>query len=88
NPNVVYKTCSKEGHNGHSNLFFSEATMRYRAEKNQEYKELDERYGGDIPDNIKAAYYEGIDRFRSSELDSEFMDEINEFFERALETYD
>lgn len=88
NPRVVYKTCSTEGQNGHSNLFRSEAALRYRAERNPEYRELYDSYGGKIPDEVKAAYYEGIDRFKASELDSDFMNEINQFFEAALKSRD
>ena len=49
--------------------------------KNMEYKEIYNRYDGEIPDDIKAEYYESVDRFRTSELDLDFMDEINFFFE-------
>ncbi|HHW11145.1 MAG TPA: alpha/beta hydrolase [Firmicutes bacterium] len=84
NPNVFYKTCSKEGHNGHSNLFYSEAAIMYRAIKNQEYKELNERLGGEIPEDVKAAYYQEVDRFLWHQLDKAFMDDINHFFESAL----
>jgi len=87
NPNVVYKTCSQEGHNGHSDLFYSEAAIKYRAEKNREYSELTEKYGGEIPEDAKAAYYQGIDRFLWHELDSAFMNDINRFFEEALKNH-
>lgn len=84
NRNVVYKTCSEEGRNGHSNLFYTEAALKHRAQKNQEYKELYDQYNGNLPDNAKAAYYAGVDRFKTSELDPGFMGDINEFFEDAL----
>lgn len=85
NPNAVYKTCSEEGRNGHSNLFYSEAALKYREELNEEYNELYYQYDGDIPDEVKAAFYAEVDRFLASELDPEFMDNINEFLERSLE---
>lgn len=84
NPNVFYKTCSAENHNGHSNLFESEAARLYKNEKNKAYKELFDSYNGNIPDDIKAEYYEGVDKFQTSEPDVDFMDEINHFFENSL----
>jgi alpha-beta hydrolase superfamily lysophospholipase len=85
NPRVVYKTCSTESHNGHSSLFYSEAAIRYMEEKNREYRELYDSYGGEIPDDVKVGYYAGIDRFLTSEPDRDFMDDVNQFFESALE---
>jgi len=82
NPNIVYKTCSTANHDGHNNLFESDAASEYTKAKNLEYKEIYNRYDGEIPDDIKAEYYEGVDRFRTSELDLDFMDEINFFFEK------
>ena len=37
-----------------------------------------------IRDSVLDAFSEGINRFQMSELDPEFMGEINEFFEKAL----
>ena len=85
NPDVVYKTCSTENHNGHNDLLMSEAAIQYKNEKNQEYKVLFEKYGGNIPDDVKAAYYAGVDKFQTSERDVNFMKEINGFFEKQLQ---
>lgn len=85
NPNVIYKTCNAENHNGHNNLFQSKVATEYINNKNLEYKETYDKYNGEIPDDIKAKYYEDIDRLKSSELDVDFMDEINLFFEMQLE---
>jgi pimeloyl-ACP methyl ester carboxylesterase len=84
NPNVIYKTSSAENHDGHNNLFESDAASEYAKDKNLEYKEIYNRYDGEIPDEIKEEYYEGVDRFRTSELDLDFMDKINFFFEEQL----
>jgi pimeloyl-ACP methyl ester carboxylesterase len=84
NPNVVYKTCTKEGHNGHSSMFFTEAALKYRAEINRQLRELETSYNGNVPEDVLDAFSEGINRFQMSELDPEFMGEINEFFEKAL----
>ena len=85
NPDVIYKTCSTENHNGHNDLFMSDAAIQYKNEKNQEYKVLFEKYDGNIPEDVKAAYYAGVDRFQTSERDVNFMNEINGFFEKQLQ---
>lgn len=84
NPNVIYKTCSEKNHDGHSNLFKSDSAYEYTKDKKLEYRELYNRYSGEIPDDIREEYYEGIDRFQASELDVDFMNEINLFFEMQL----
>jgi pimeloyl-ACP methyl ester carboxylesterase len=84
NPNVIYKTYSVENHNGHNNLFESEAASKYIKERNEEYKELYDSYNGNIPDAVKAEYYKNVDKFQTSELDINFMNEINGFFEGSL----
>ena len=84
NPNVVYQTRSAENQNGHNNLLMSAAAIRYAAELNQAYKSLYDQYAGSVPDDVKAAYYAGIDKSQTSELDTGFMDEINRFYEAQL----
>lgn len=84
NPNVIYKTYSDEKHNGHNNLFESEDASAYIEEKNQEFKALSDSYNQNIPKDIKAKYYKGVDKFRTSQLDVDFMDNINRFFESYL----
>ncbi len=85
NPDVVYKTCSTENHNSHNDLFMSDAAIQYKNEKNQEYKVLFDKYDGNIPDEVKAVFYAGVDRFQTSERDVNFMNEINSFFEKQLQ---
>jgi pimeloyl-ACP methyl ester carboxylesterase len=84
NPNDIYKTCNVVDHNGHNNLFKSNASSEYKKEKNLEYKEIYDQYNGEIPDDIREKYYEEVDRFLASELDVNFMNEINQFFETQL----
>ncbi|MDF2685322.1 MAG: hypothetical protein K0S55_503 [Clostridia bacterium] len=84
NPNVIYKTYSNENHNGHNDLYLSDAAIKYINEKNAEYKELFDNYNGKIPDDIRAEYYAGVDKFQTSELDVNFMNEINLFFENHI----
>lgn len=84
NPNVIFKTCSIENRNGHKTLFRSAAAIEYINAKNEEYTKLYDSYNGKIPDNAKAEYYAGVDKFKTSDLDKDFMDEINSFFEKHL----
>lgn len=84
NPNVTYKTCSVKNHNGHKNLYQSEAARIYIQEKNQEYHALYDRYSGSIPDEVLVKYYASVDRFQTSEIDVDFMNEVNLFFEKSL----
>jgi pimeloyl-ACP methyl ester carboxylesterase len=84
NPNAVYLTCSEENHNGHRNLLWSEAAVQYINQKNQEYGALLEQYDGAIPDSVETAFYAGVDRFRTSQVNADLMQAINRFFESAL----
>ncbi len=84
NPNVIYITASAENRNDHRNLFKSDAALAYIQEKNQEYQPIFDRYNGNVPDDVKAQYYAGIDKSLTSQLDADFMNAINSFFESAL----
>ena len=84
NPNVVFKTCRVENHNGHKSLYRSDAAVNYIDKINQEYRALSAQYNGNIPDAERAQYYANLDKRQTSELDANFMNEINSFFERQL----
>ena len=45
---------------------------------------LSERYQGNIPDDVRARFYANLDKHQTSELDADFMNEIDSFFERQL----
>lgn len=47
-----------------------------------EYGELYNRYNGNIPDDINADFYADVDRYLTSELDANLMNEINDLFEK------
>ena len=84
NPNVIYKAITAENKNNHDQLFKSDAAVQYIAAKNEVFRELKERYHGDIPAEGLAQFYSNIDRFQTSELDTDFMKSTNTFFENAL----
>ena len=80
NPNVTFETRSAAGRNAHNSLFRSAAAAQYAAEKNQEYAPIFERYGGKIPDDVRAQFYAGVDKVKTSELDADLMGQINSLF--------
>ncbi len=84
NPNAVYITRHTINGSGHMDLLRSEAALQYIHQKNREFKPIFDHYQGNIPDSVKAEFYAGVDPFRTSELDADFMNEINSFFESAL----
>jgi alpha-beta hydrolase superfamily lysophospholipase len=86
NSNVVYKAITAENKNNHDQLFRSDAAIQYIAAKNEEYRALSARYNGDIPQAELDQFYGNIDRFKTSELDPDFMNSINQFYEMSLES--
>lgn len=84
NPNVQYKICDAEKQNGHNNLFMSLAAITYCNKIDQEYEKLHEQYGGNIPEKAEAEFYAGIDKCQTSELDSNFMQDILTFYESVI----
>ena len=84
NPNVVYVSRSAKYQNDHDHLMKSVAAMEYINQKNSEFKLLSERYNGNIPDSAMDEFYASVDRFQVSELDPDFMNQINSFFEGSL----
>ncbi len=83
NPNAVYEIRDKENQNGHSTLFRSVEAVKYAEKLDEEYDRLYEEYGGNIPEETEKAFYEKTDKTLSSELDSELMETIFDFFEKA-----
>jgi predicted alpha/beta-fold hydrolase len=84
NPNVVYQTISTKNHNGHKSMFKSDAALNYANQLNQEYQKLFKQYNGKMPDEVKAKFYAGVDKYQASQLDMNFMDGINNFLESQL----
>lgn len=84
NPNVQYKICDKERQNGHNSLFRSAESLDYAKEKNVEYEKLYNEYDGKIPDDVRKSFYDKCDKFKVSELDSDFIDSVLDFYENAI----
>jgi len=85
NPNVVYISLSTKNQNDHDRLMKSVAAMEYINQKNSEFNLLSKRYNGNIPDSAKHEFYADVDHFQVSELNSDFMNQINSFFEDSLQ---
>lgn len=84
NPNVEYKLCDGERQNGHSNLLYALDALNYMDELNTEYDKLYEEYNEDIPDEVKRAFYDGVNKLRVEARDADFMREVLDFYQRAL----
>lgn len=80
NPNVIYHTASNDPQNGHNSLTKSLRNIAYVQLKNLEYEALYKEHEGEIPDDIKRAYYADVDRWLTSELDEGIMRIINDFY--------
>ncbi len=85
NPNVRYAVCGEEHRNGHNSLFYSQAALDYVDEVNERGRALNERYGGDVPEEELRSFYASIDKFRARELDAAFMDSILTFYQSAVQ---
>ncbi len=85
NPNVQYKICDKEKQNDHNRLFRSVDAISYGEELDAEYFELYEQYDGEIPDEVKSAFFAEIDKYRMNAFDEEYMQDVLEFYESAVE---
>lgn len=83
NPNVQYVTCGKEGQNGHNSLFQAADKIAYMDEIQAVYDELYERYDHEIPENVDREFYAGIDKFRASAVDTDFMETVLAFYQDA-----
>ena len=81
NPNVQYELIPDRGH---KDVFYSDRAADYADELNEEYKALYERYSGDIPEEELAAFYGGIDKSLSSELNGELFGKISAFLNDAV----
>lgn len=84
NPNVEYIICSEEKQNGHNNLLYSSASIDYREELTENYREIYDQYEGKIPDEVKVEWYSKVDRHLTSQPNEDLMNEINTFFEKAI----
>ena len=87
--NVVNKNYSNvktrllESH-GHTGLWRTKAANDMLNEYEKRYNELQEEYNYNIPPEIKDSFIEGIDKDKSSELNLELLDEIENYIENSM----
>lgn len=84
NPNVRSIALSESGHNGHNNLFLSDAAMAYIDDLNKVYRKLYDQYEQNIPYEVKQDFYSKVDRSLAKDINRELMDEINVFFMESI----
>ncbi len=83
NPNVQYKICDKEKQNDHNRMWVDEEAISYIEEKNEIYMQLYEQYEEEIPDEVKAEFYAGVDKAKVNVLDENFMQDVLSFYEQS-----
>lgn len=84
NTNVRYLLIDSEYRNGHSNSWLSREAGEYLNEMTEELESLDAHYSGDIPDDEEQRFVQALDTDLLSELDYDFMNEVNNFFIDSL----
>lgn len=84
NPNVRYILRTEDTVNSHTKVFYSLEMAEYSKETDKLKDVLEEKYGEDIPKEDLKNFYDSIDKFRMSELDSEIFNSINEMFKKAV----
>lgn len=83
NPNAEFWVCGAEKHNDHNGLFMSDAALEYIEELQQQSDELKEKYGEEIPADVKEEFYKSSNKKLASELNTEFMQRVVGFYDRA-----
>lgn len=86
NPNAVFLTCEKDGQNGHNNLFRSKSANAYIDMLETDFAEMADEYENerDIPEDVLKGWYSVVDRDLASQLDEVFMQDVYEFFKKAV----
>ena len=84
NPNVQYKICDKDKQNDHNHLYTDIDAINYMNEQNEIYNDLYEKYDGKIPDDVKKEFYANVDEDKVNVLDEEFMQEVLDFYDEAI----
>lgn len=82
NPNVEYYTVSG-ANDGHNSIFQSPEAAEYKNELEKDYEKLKERYGKKIPGEVQQEFYDGADKEKANECNTELLEKINTFFEKA-----
>ena len=65
-------------------MFTDLEALEYIDEQNEIYKELWEKYDGEIPDDVKREFYANVDKDKVNVMDEEFMQDVLNFYEEAI----
>lgn len=84
NPNVRFLTLDREGSDGHNTVFMSSGAVKYFDEIEKEYDKLEASYDGEVPDEVNEQFFSAVDKKRTSELNPDLIEAVEEFFEEAI----
>ncbi len=85
NPNVIQKILSTEGQNGHNSIFLDQDSLDYVKEVNRRYAELYESHQKNVPNEVRAEFFDSVDRDLINTPNLDLMEEINAFFLKAIQ---
>lgn len=83
NGNASFMEVDEKYRDGHVYMWLSEESAKYMSEVQDEYRDLSDVYGGDIPQRVLDDFYSGIDVKKAMELDKDFMNKILDFMQSA-----
>lgn len=83
NGNASFMEVSDPCRGGHTNMWLSGESAKYRAELQDELNDLNDVYGGDIPKEVIDDFYSGVDAEKAMKLDNSFMNTVLTFMEKA-----
>ena len=81
NPNVRFFERNTYYCNGHDTLWLSQAAGFYMAVKQDELNMLHIQYGQKIPHDVHQEFVNGVDKFKISELDEDYIKTVIDFFD-------
>ena len=84
NSNVVYYTVKDEGQNGHMTIFYDEGSVAYIKKVNADLQVLVTEHGGQISKEVRAAFFDGVDRELINHPNQQLLSDIDRFFEEKL----
>ena len=83
NPKVQYILWEKEQQNGHLDVLYQAGAKAYGLQISKEYSELLKKTKNKLNEEDKAEFFANVDKERSSAPNSELMEQIVDFFEKA-----
>ncbi len=70
---------------GHNNIFYSEEALDYMEELDEQLDSISKGYDdGEIPDDVLAEFFGGIDREKANEHNLTLMEKINDFLNESI----